>query len=69
MFFGSIISNSKSIIDDSRSIIDDSKVMLKLVASFTILIEDCQHFIVQVTCRNKEYTNKLEILARDKLFN
>jgi hypothetical protein len=60
---------SESIIDNSRSIIDDSKVKLQLEASFTILIEDCQHFIVQVTCRNNEYTNKLEVLARDKHFN
>ncbi len=35
------------LIDDSRSIIDNSKVMLQLVASFTIVIYNCHIFIVQ----------------------
>ncbi len=38
MFFRSIIDNSRSIIDSSRSVNDDSRVMLQLVASFTIVI-------------------------------
>jgi hypothetical protein len=39
---------SKSMIDNSRSIIDDSRVMLQLVASFTILIYDDKNFIVHI---------------------
>jgi hypothetical protein len=52
----SVIDNSKSIIDDPRSVIDnsrsindDSRVMLQLVATFTIIIYDHHIFIVQVT--------------------
>ncbi len=36
---------SRSIIDDSRSVIDDSRVMLQLVASFLIVIDDRHIFI------------------------
>jgi hypothetical protein len=36
-----------SITDDSRSIIDNSGVMLQLVASFVIIINDHHIFIVR----------------------
>jgi len=38
MFSRSITDDSRSIIDDSRSVIDNYRVMLKLVASFMIII-------------------------------
>ncbi len=37
----SVIDDPSSVIDDSSSVIDDSRVMLLLVASFTIIIYDC----------------------------
>jgi hypothetical protein len=40
---------STSVIDHSRSVIYDSRVMLQLVASFTIVIYDCHIFIAQAT--------------------
>jgi hypothetical protein len=39
---------SRSMIDNSRSIIDDSRVMLQLVASYTILIYDDNIFILYI---------------------
>jgi hypothetical protein len=39
----------RSIIGDSRSIIDDSRVMLQLVATFTVVIYYHLIFIVQAT--------------------
>ncbi len=44
----------KSIIDDSTSIIDDFRVMLQLVASLTIVINDRHISIVQaiVPCQS-----------------
>jgi hypothetical protein len=40
---------SRSVIDNSRNVIDDSRVILQLVASFTIIIYACQFFIAQAT--------------------
>ncbi len=39
---------SRSIIDDFRNIINDSRVMLQLVASFTIPIYDDKFFIAHI---------------------
>jgi hypothetical protein len=36
-------------LDNSRRAIDDSRVILQLVASFTIIIYDCCIFIEQAT--------------------
>jgi hypothetical protein len=47
MLSRSIIDDSRSTIDDYMSLIDNSRVMLQFVVSITIVIYDCNIFIVQ----------------------
>jgi hypothetical protein len=47
-----IINYTSRIVDASRSVNDDSRVMLQIVASLTIIIYNCNIFIVQATSFN-----------------
>ncbi len=54
MLSRSIIDDSRSITGDSKCAMDKSRVMVQLVASFTIVIYDCHIFIAQATGANAE---------------
>jgi hypothetical protein len=59
--YRSIIDNSRSIIDNSRSVTGNSRVMLRLVASFRIMIYYRHIFIIQAIGRLRAYSLILKL--------